>query len=496
MIIDEKLQELAKQRLDRKFEIEEGSVIYEHRKKSKSLKVSEPRDYLDFERENIASTYKNQLHSLDQGAIYISRSKTNGRLDHNLTNMHKGLLKWLDLDGENPYEIDKAGSQPLLLANLISNSISNIETKKSAGVGFTNSETNSLINDKCLEDYLTTLNTRTNTSTSPLLCSHQELVFFRQLVEQGKIYEYFALRLFGSSSKVERNRAKGIFITALYSRYNHSSNDDKRDFQQVFPQLSAFLDGFKEYMVEVFKNPDVDCIKRIKVDPERYRFSNNKGRKSNYEAANDYLAIRLQEIESEIFIDRLLPVLQGKDWIVIPKHDAILCKESDAEEVHKEASNILSSIFGGNGLKFRRSNLRQEDPKPLNNIHRANGITLELVARASSAAIYKLDIDGATRFEVIRIRVREARTFKGKSYPRREKYPSNEDWGSFGWTLPNIERAWELFLELLIYDRPLSKLRASAIDHDFIQQVKNTCPVPQALKAGVGTTSYPVSDLP
>src|SRR5258705_7469486 len=62
--------------------------------------------------------------------------------------------------------------------------------------------------------------------------------------------------------------------------------------------------------------------------------------------------------------------------------------------------------------------------------------TLKQIKRQGQVAIYELY--GAQGmligYEVAVIRVEKARGIFGKQYPDHETYPSNEEWGAYGWS--------------------------------------------------------------
>jgi hypothetical protein len=57
-------------------------------------------------------------------------------------------------------------------------------------------------------------------------------------------------------------------------------------------------------------------------------------------------------------------------------------------------------------------------------------LTSKLVVRTDEKAIYKRWDDV---YEVFYVKIREAADVFGKSYPRREAYPNNEDFGELAW---------------------------------------------------------------
>lgn len=58
------------------------------------------------------------------------------------------------------------------------------------------------------------------------------------------------------------------------------------------------------------------------------------------------------------------------------------------------------------------------------------GLTTQLIERTENKALYKRQ-DGV--FEVFKIKTRQAETVFGYSYPKREIYPKNKDFGKTAW---------------------------------------------------------------
>jgi len=74
------------------------------------------------------------------------------------------------------------------------------------------------------------------------------------------------------------------------------------------------------------------------------------------------------------------------------------------------------------------------------------GLTAELIERTEKKAIY-LRSDGI--YEVFKILIHPEETLpSGKTYPEREVYPGNEDFGVTAWCFNNKENALKRYNEL------------------------------------------------
>ncbi len=77
-------------------------------------------------------------------------------------------------------------------------------------------------------------------------------------------------------------------------------------------------------------------------------------------------------------------------------------------------------------------------PVPLATVIKRGNMLYHQFWRQSDAAIYCAKGKGArTEYEVFKIQVLPAGELGGRSYPLRESFPSNSEWGESGWTFTN-----------------------------------------------------------
>lgn len=69
---------------------------------------------------------------------------------------------------------------------------------------------------------------------------------------------------------------------------------------------------------------------------------------------------------------------------------------------------------------------------------RANGRDYRQVKRTDKKAMYISD-DGV--IEVFKVKIDKEGEIFGKKYPKREHYPTNEDFGKIAWCFTNMDRA-------------------------------------------------------
>ena len=73
---------------------------------------------------------------------------------------------------------------------------------------------------------------------------------------------------------------------------------------------------------------------------------------------------------------------------------------------------------------------------------RKNGFDYTLVLRDGDRAIYKQHVaEDCQYFEVFKIKIRKAGTFKGKPIPEREVFSSDNDFGKTAWSCNTLEKA-------------------------------------------------------
>jgi hypothetical protein len=91
-----------------------------------------------------------------------------------------------------------------------------------------------------------------------------------------------------------------------------------------------------------------------------------------------------------------------------------------------------------------------------------HGRVLRQRKREGRIAIYELHhpVAGLIGYEVIVIEIRKAGEVFGREYPDREAYPSNEDWGTLGWSYQTRDLAGALKrYATLLAERPANGLR-------------------------------------
>lgn len=89
---------------------------------------------------------------------------------------------------------------------------------------------------------------------------------------------------------------------------------------------------------------------------------------------------------------------------------------------------------------------------PLPTTFTRSGWTFTQLARVGDVALFRKSKQGfgypIVSFEVIKVQKREAWSMGDQTFPAKEGYPSDEQWGTAGWTCLNLEAANKKLKEL------------------------------------------------
>jgi hypothetical protein len=132
---------------------------------------------------------------------------------------------------------------------------------------------------------------------------YNDVLEFIKQSQQGTLYEYIQNELKLDS----RKQSKQITFEVLFSSENNKSQNMKY-FKILFPNLLDWINDFKS--------------------------------KNGYEN----FSIMLQKKESEIFIDGIFKKLIKQKLFALTKHDSIICKSNDFENVKEIITNYFNKI--------------------------------------------------------------------------------------------------------------------------------------------------------
>lgn len=137
--------------------------------------------------------------------------------------------------------------------------------------------------------------------------SAPDVQLFLEKSGDGKLYDHL-----GKTLGWDRELAKLIFIKIMFSKPKWNSRY-KKQIKDVFPTVIKFMDDFK--------------------------LQNGKP---------NQLSIFLQKLEARIFIDNIYLPLRKEGLVIFSKHDSILCKSSQRDELKVKMESILDKF----GLKY------------------------------------------------------------------------------------------------------------------------------------------------
>lgn len=257
-----------------------------------------------------------KLLEINDNQLFISRSATNGRITTNLSILNSDYKQFIS---GYKWSLDVVASQPSML-NIFIDLIMEIQGSKltnsiSYSCSYLSYEYQIIINNLGKIDGTRFIENLKNLKL-PL---KNELNLWRNLCENGDIYEFFSSEVFRiTGEKISRSEAKQIFIIVLYSP-SKSTSEYKKLFSGIFPSIYKFLNNIK---------------------------SLSGGKRSHR-----MLPILLQATESFIWIESILPKLDDSNIKYHFIHDSVIIKEGDLEMVE----GIIKEQFYISGFRAQVS---------------------------------------------------------------------------------------------------------------------------------------------
>ena len=139
----------------------------------------------------------------------------------------------------------------------------------------------------------------------------EDYYMFREKAYDGTLYEYLQDVL----NLKTRNESKKMLFELMFSKASNDS-EEKKKLHSVFPSVVEYADSFKL-----------------------------KGKYKDF-------SISLQKLESEIFIDGVWKKIKNKKLFCLTKHDCLIYKKEDEEQVLQILNEYMKSInFKGKMVK-------------------------------------------------------------------------------------------------------------------------------------------------
>lgn len=299
--------------------------------------------------------------------IEISIDKSGFRLHNNLTNMPSEIVNHIIIEGESVKEVDLKNCHYTLFSNILLDTNHGVfkyvdETLDDKLITISNE----LTQEKCDNIYrIERFNHPGPEKLSSILTSnfissldtdkYEDLALFCQLSFDGLLYEGLSQILWGEISSINRSKAKIVLMEIFYGQSTTTINGLARNcgelktiFKTYFPSVCMITDGIKNYTYSNWeKVKEYELLKGVKHSVE------NKRTQNDFQSSKSILPLLLQQVESQIFVDTILPSLRKEGFQVITKHDSILAKESEYNCVKVKMINIIKSTFLENRFRLK-----------------------------------------------------------------------------------------------------------------------------------------------
>lgn len=258
--------------------------------------------------------YHSMLNTLeDKRFRYFSRSKSNGRLNSNLSTLKKELKQFLIGDW---VQIDLKNSQPFFLSQFLGD-LSSIKTQS-------NIEVNSNIlyiqqefkKKPCKVFGISRLR---GAQKTPIFESG-ELLRIQNSCNKGTFYEDLMQEL--NDPGLSRDDVKKIVLPMLYSNNFTRVKNGERKGKMTTPYYKE-----KEKFKQVY--PNIAKVLRALKDSD-----------------NSILPIFMQYLESYVFIDCILPELVSNGIVPLTIHDSVIIKSNQQQQALEIIKKVFLELFG------------------------------------------------------------------------------------------------------------------------------------------------------
>ena len=323
--------------------------------------------YIKRKRRHLTQAYCDQLLRIKHRNIYADRNDTNLRLDSNLTNLKSDFMSLLAIDGQRLSQIDLKNSQFRFFVMLLEQCERQIMFGRKRDVNlfteYMSAETAKsefkvrLKGGKEIEGKPVTLLSilfdefciKKDGLSRSLTTDYKR---FRKLVKTGQLYEYIQ-KVYWSETGVEISRAeaKKIMFTVAFSSYRYCPIG-KQVLQKYLPSIVSVIDGFKKARIAQLANEELRinnetlCPADIQPKADRLLKRENKASAHARDKGNASFAVMLQQVESVVFVDKILSECHLRRLKVLSKHDSIICRQSDKRLVTGIICRIMNQIFG------------------------------------------------------------------------------------------------------------------------------------------------------
>lgn len=318
--------------------------------------------YIKRKRRHLVQSYCDQLLRIKHRNVYADRNDTNLRLDSNLTNLKSDFMSLLSIDDQRLSQIDLKNSQFRFFVMLLeqcerqiifrgdkpSISFEDFSAKKAADTDFKvrlkggkEAEGQPVTLLLLLFDQYCTIKQGLTTS---LTADYKR---FRKLVKTGQLYEYIQRIWFAEKGEeLSRSEAKKLMFTIAFSSYMYNP-EGKVILKKYLPSVVSVIDGFKREAIRFYAE-ERGKTKEERLDGAEIESKGNYLSQEVRDKGNAAFAVMLQQVESVVFVDKILADCHDRGLKVLSKHDSIVCRQCDKRMVTALILRTLNKIFGKN----------------------------------------------------------------------------------------------------------------------------------------------------
>jgi len=241
---------------------------------------------------------EHKLLQINDGQLWMNRSKSNGRINSNLTTLNSDFKQFIY---GYSFSLDVVSSQPCLV-NLLFNIINALSGERedisSSNLSYITSYVCKILSNNLEPSKFKGFLAHLKITKLP---NKKEMEIYKNLCESGQLYEFIMNEIYKKTgTKMTRNQVKEIIMIVFYSP-NTSGSEYKKLFQSIFPSIYSFLCKLKSFKVK-----------------RQHRL----------------LPIMLQAIESFIWVENILPKLDKMSIKYCFIHDSVLVDEIDIERAY------------------------------------------------------------------------------------------------------------------------------------------------------------------
>lgn len=303
-------------------------VIRDKRK----FEISNLDKYIEKKIDTIRFFMLKSIKSLSVKNYFTHRNETNNRLDYNFTNMSKDLMKII-LKDNHKSEIDLSNSQFSILSNIL---IHTFNKSQSINDNNNNSQSITIINNN--------ININTNTTTYNYVSTFFANTTILEVFERfEQAWSYYVSTFSKGKSAYNVSTFMNDFKTEL-DAFANACFEGK--LYQFVSKCTNRTDG-KLLMMEIAFSKEGN--RSANKNDLKESFQHIIGFIDTYKTMFGYqqFSIALQQVESVLFIDTILPIIH-KEYSCLPKHDSIIVDTKDVKPIVA----TLKSVFDEIGFKY------------------------------------------------------------------------------------------------------------------------------------------------